>query len=149
VRQVLADTASRVAMVIVRGWITLTDATKKMERVQARLLSGETKDNIELFEPYGWTSRPLAGAEVLAASLGGNRTHTVGIIAADRRYRLTALKEGEVALYTDEGTTVVLKRGKVVEVRCDDYRLTCKTLTIDATTSIKVTSPSVDVNESS
>jgi phage baseplate assembly protein V len=112
------------------------------------MLSNETKDDIEHFEPYGFTSNPKGGAEVLVIYLGGNRSHAIAAVAADRRFRLQNLEAGEVALYTDEGTSVVLKRGKIVEVTCDEYRLTCKTLTIDATDSIKVTSPSVDVNES-
>jgi phage baseplate assembly protein V len=148
VRQVLADQALRVAMLLVRGYVALVDDTKKMQQVQVRLLSNETKDAIEHFQPYGYTSVPLAGAEALVGCLGGNRTHAIAIVADDRRYRLTGLQGGEVALYTDEGTTVVLKRGKIVEVSCDQFNLSCQKLTIDASDSIKVTSPSVDVNES-
>lgn len=146
--QVLNETAHRVAMMIARGLVATTDDEKKMQRHQVRLLSNETQDDIEHFQPYGFTSVPQVGAETVVVFLGGNRSHPIAIVSDDRRYRLTSLQKGEVALYTDEGTSVVLKRGKVVEVTCDEYKLTCKKLTIDASDSIKVTSPSVDVNES-
>lgn len=142
------DTYSRVVMGAARGLVARTDDEKKMQRHQARLLSNETKDDIEHFQPYGFTSVPQGGAETIVLFLGGNRSHAIAIVTDDRRYRLRGLEAGEVALYTDEGTSVVLKRGKIVEVTCDEYTLTCKKLTIDATESITVTSPSVDVNES-
>lgn len=146
--QMLDETNSRVAMMIARGLVAMTDDDKKMQRHQVRLLSNETKDNIEHFQPYGFTSVPKGGAETVVVFLGGNRSHGIAIVTDDRRYRLKELHPGEVALYTDEGQSVVLRQGKVVEVTCDDFKLTCKKLTIDATDSVKVTSPSVDVNES-
>lgn len=146
--QISDDTYSRAVMTAGRGLVARTDDTKKMQRHQARLLAKETKDDIEHFQPYGFTSVPKGGAETVVLFLGGNRSHAIAIVTDDRRYRLHGLESGEVALYTDEGTSVVLKRGKVVEVTCDEYHLTCKKLTIDASDSITVTSPSVDVNES-
>jgi phage baseplate assembly protein V len=146
--QITDDTYSRAVMGAGRGLVALTDDQKKMQRHQVRVLSNETIDDIEHFQPYGVTSVPKGGAETIVLFLGGNRSHPIAIVTDDRRYRLRNLQPGEVALYTDEGTSVVLKRGKVVEVTCDEYKLTCKKLTIDASESVKVTSPSVDVNES-
>jgi phage baseplate assembly protein V len=146
--QTTDDTHSRAVLGASRGLVALTDDGKKMQRHQARLLANETKNDIEHFQPYGFTSVPKGGAETVVLFLGGNRSHAIAIVTDDRRYRLHGLASGEVALYSDEGTSVVLKRGKIVEVTCDEYHLTCKKLTIDASDSITVTSPSVDVNES-
>jgi phage baseplate assembly protein V len=140
-------TTTRVYMTSGRAIVARTDDDKWMQRVQARVLSNETKDDIEHFQPYGFTSHPKPGAEALIIFIGGNRTHGIAPVVDDRRYRLRHLEPGEVALYTDEGTSVVLKRGKVVEVTCDEFRLTCKKLTLEASDSIAVTSPSIDVNK--
>ncbi|MCT2388796.1 hypothetical protein [Erwinia pyrifoliae] len=43
------------------------------------------------------------------------------ITVADRRYRLTGLKSGEVAMYSDEGDSIVLRRGNRVEVNTKHY----------------------------
>lgn len=101
---------------IARGVVVLAQAGRKLQSLQMRLTAGELKDNIEHFEPYGWTSCPHPGAEGLVLFLGGDRSHGVTVIAADRRYRLQALKPGEVAIYTDEGDRIHLKRGRVIDI---------------------------------
>lgn len=99
-----------------RGTVALATAGRMLQTLQMRLTAGEIKDELEHFEPYGYTSCPKPGAEGLALFLGGDRSHGVVVCVADRRFRLKELKPGEVALYTDEGDTFVFKRGRVVEL---------------------------------
>lgn len=101
---------------LVRGTVVLSNAAKKMQALQMRLLAGEVKDNLEHFEPYGFTSRPHPGAEGITAFLGGDRSHGVVLVVADRRYRIQAMEEGEVAVHTDEGDKIHLKRGRVIDI---------------------------------
>lgn len=101
---------------LVRGTVVLTAAGKKMQAQQMRLTAGEVKDNLEHFEPYGFTSHAQAGAEGITAFLGGDRSHGVVLVVADRRYRLQALEAGEVALYTDEGDKIHFKRGRIIDI---------------------------------
>ncbi|MFV2291099.1 baseplate assembly protein, partial [Escherichia coli] len=44
----------------------------------------------------------------------GDRSHGVVVVVADRRYRLKGLRRGEVALYDDQGQSVVLTRSGLV-----------------------------------
>ncbi|WP_323115461.1 phage baseplate assembly protein V [Pseudomonas guariconensis] len=99
-----------------RGTVALATAGRMLQTLQMRLTAGEIKDDLEHFEPYGYTSCPMPGAEGLAMFLGGDRSHGVVVCVADRRFRLKELKPGEVALYTDEGDTFVFKRGRIVEL---------------------------------
>ena len=112
--RMLAPVARRLQNLLARGTVALSNAGAKMQALQVRLLADETLDGIEHFEPYGFTSRPLAGAEVLTLSVDGDRSHTVVIVAADRRYRMQAFEEGEVALFDDQGQSVHLKRTGIV-----------------------------------
>jgi len=89
----------------------------KLTGVEMQGLAGEAVAG-ELFQHYGFTSSPLAGAEYICIPVGGNSKHAVVVASEDGRYRLT-LKDGEVALYTDEGDRVHLKRGRVIEVETD------------------------------
>lgn len=118
--------------VVVRGVVAVVDAGRKLQAIQVRLTAGEVKGNVEHFEPYGWTSHPHPGAEAVVAFLGGDRSHGVVLCAADRRYRLVGLEAGEVAIYSDEGDSVVLKRGRVVEVTTETFRLNAKRCELNA-----------------
>lgn len=112
--KMLAPVQRRLQNLLARGTVALSNAAGMMQALQVRLLADETLDGIEHFEPYGFTSRPLPGAEVLTLSVDGDRSHTIVIVAADRRYRMQAFEEGEVALYDDQGQSVHLTREGIV-----------------------------------
>lgn len=112
----LAPYARRLGNLLARGVVSVVNAAAKMQVLQVKLLAGEAKAGLEHFEPYGFTAHPHAGAEALAVFLDGDRSHGIVIVTPDRRYRLTGLAAGEVALYTDEGDKIVLKRGNVIEI---------------------------------
>ncbi|MBH8610489.1 phage baseplate assembly protein [Pseudomonas mohnii] len=119
-----------------RGTVVLAAAGKMMQTLQVRLTAGELKDGAEHFEPYGYTSNPLAGAEVLTMFLGGDRSHAVVLVAADRRYRIKELKPGEVAIYTDEGDRIHFKRGRIIDIETG-------TLNIKAINSVNFDTPTI------
>jgi len=121
---------------LVRGTVVIVDAAKKLQSLQVRLTAGEIKDGAEHFEPYGFTSNPLAGAEVLTAFIGGDRSHAVVLVAADRRYRVQSLESGEVAIYTDEGDKIHFKRGRIIDIETE-------TLNIKATNSVNFDTPTI------
>ena len=137
VQRILAPIKRRLQLILSRGVGHLSNADTELQELQIELLSGEVLDGVEHMEPYGYTSNPHPGHEVVAASLAGKRSHTVCLVAADRRYRLKGLKNGEVALYTDEGDTVILKRGRVIEFNT-------QTLLIKASTKVRFETPLVE-----
>jgi phage gp45-like len=90
---------------------------------EVSLYTDEKQKEIEHFEPYGLTSRvkqPTGDgkqkkkAEGLIVFTGGQRSHGVLIVTGDRRYRLRGLKEGEVALFDDQGQQVHFTRDGIV-----------------------------------
>lgn len=101
---------------VVRGSVVLANAASKMQSLQMRLTADEVKDDLEHFEPYGFTSNPHEGAEGIVAFVGGDRSHGIVLVVADRRFRFQELKPGEVAISTDEGDKVHFKRGRVIEI---------------------------------
>ncbi|SET27147.1 phage baseplate assembly protein V [Pseudomonas sp. NFR09] len=121
---------------LVRGTVVLGNAAKKMQALQMRLLAGEVKDGLEHFEPYGLTSHPLPGAEGIAAFLGGDRSHGVVLVVSDRRYRIQAMEPGEVAIYTDEGDKIHLKRGRIIDIET-------QTLNIKAGVAVNIDTPMI------
>jgi len=103
-----------IAGLLVRGTVLATNAAAACQRLQAQLRAGEVADDIEHLEPYGLSAHALEGAEVVTASIGGDASHQVVLIVADRRHRPTDLTAGEVCLYDDNGQRVHLTSSGVV-----------------------------------
>lgn len=112
-KRALEAVRTRIMLLVTRAVVRLVDSSLKMQALQLDGLKGETRSDVEHFEPYGFTSHPFAGAEAIAVAVGGNRDHTIALTVADRRYRLTTLAEGEVALHDDQGQVVHIKRSEI------------------------------------
>lgn len=113
--RLLSPLARRIRLTAARAVIALVNDATKLQGVQVKLLAGEVRDCAR-FQQYGFTSVPHVGAEGVFLSLNGSRDQGVVICVDDRRYRLSGLEGGEVALYTDEGDSIVLARGNVIRV---------------------------------
>ncbi len=138
IQKMSAPIQRRVRLMIGRAVIRLIDDVSKIQGLQVTLLAEETRDLVERFQEYGFTSHPIPGAEAVMVSVGGNRDHGIVIAVDDRRYRLAALQQGEVALYTDEGDKIIMKRGRLIEV-------TTQTLKVAATTKVEMITPLLQV----
>lgn len=134
VARMLGPLARRIGNLLARGTVAAVNASGKMQALQLRLLAGEVKDSMEHFEPFGFTSKPMPGAEALAAFLGGDRSHGVVLVVADRRYRLQTLQDGEVALHDAFGNHAHFKADG--------------TLAVAASTKVAIDSPLVTMTGS-
>jgi phage baseplate assembly protein V len=106
---------------------------------QAAGLAGEKVQDNELFQHYGFSSNPPAGSQAIVLPLGGKTSQGVIIATEHGSYRIKGLKPGEVAIYTDEGDSIVLKRGRLIEASTE-------TLKINATTKVEMNTPLLQVN---
>ncbi|PKN05561.1 MAG: hypothetical protein CVU74_01140 [Deltaproteobacteria bacterium HGW-Deltaproteobacteria-9] len=96
---------------MIRGIVTsVTEGLIKLFTASGR--TDESFEDREYFQHYGFTSRPKEGAEIIMIREGN---HIVAIASDDRRYRI-ALEDGEVAIYTDEGDKIHLKRDRKIEI---------------------------------
>lgn len=125
------------AQLVTRAVVTLVNDAAKMQTLQLSLLADETLDGAEHWQQYGFTAVPHAGAEALVVSVGGHRAHSVVIACADRRYRLTGMQNGEVAIYTDEEDKIHFKRGRVIDIETH-------TLNITAATAVNFDTPQIN-----
>lgn len=121
-----------------RAVLTLIGPGAGVQLAQGEGVAGEPLQGLELFQHYGLTSSPPAGSMAVVLPLGGKTSHGIVIATEHAQYRLAGLESGEVALYSDEGDSVVLRRGRVVE-------LTTQTLRINAETAVEITTPTLTV----
>ncbi|SNS05475.1 phage baseplate assembly protein V [Humidesulfovibrio mexicanus] len=125
----------KMATLVNRAIVQMVADADGLQELQVQALADEVMGRIERMQQYGFTSVPLPGAEAVLLSAAGCRSNAIVVAVDDRRYRLTGLQGGEVALYTDEGDSVVLKRGHLIEVSTE-------TLHVKATTRVLFETPS-------
>lgn len=129
-RRLINPLQQRVMLMVSRAVVLLAKDSTSLQTLQVSLLADEVRSDVERFQNYGFSSHPHPGAEAVAVSVGGSRDHVLVIAVDDRRYRLASLAEGEVAIYTDEGDSIVIKRGGTIEVT--------------AATKVRIVSPLVE-----
>lgn len=113
IRSTQRDAAGRAFRALTRVTLSKIDDSKKVQEVDINILQDETKEGVERFQNYGFSSVPLKQkgkqvAEAIVAFLGGNRSHGVVIATDDRRYRPKDLKEGESVIYDHQGQQIHL-----------------------------------------
>lgn len=147
IKKMLDPVKRGLKLMISRGVVRRSDDARKVRELQVAALAEETLGEVEHFQEYGFTSRPLPGCEVIGVCLGGHRSHMVAIASEDRRHRLRPLQPGEVAMYTDEGDRIVMKRGRVIEVVAGtQLAVTAPEVTVTAETSITLDTPEVSIS---
>lgn len=138
-KSVEAKLTTKVESLISRGSVTLVTATEPTQTLQVTLNEGEVKENVEHFQPYGFSSYPKEDAEPLVLFRGGDRSHGIAVVVNDSRFRPKTLKKGDVVLhhYTDladkpaENATarLTMTEGKLIirinelDIRCGRSRL--------------------------
>lgn len=145
-RRLMGQAARPAINMLARAIIDLVDDATAVQSLQATVLADETHDEIEHFQGYGLTSNPPKGLEALIAFVGGLRSHAVAIAIGDRKYRLTGLSEGEVALYDDLGQVVHLTRDGILVRSGLPVIVEAERLVVTASADVAISAPSVVVD---
>jgi phage baseplate assembly protein V len=100
----------------IRRAIVATSRALKLQAVQVREggASSAAVYEAEHFEPFGFTARPMAGAEAIVGDIDGTASHSVILAVSDRRYRPTDLLAGESAQYDAFGHAVECRTAGIV-----------------------------------
>lgn len=106
----------RIKLIVTRAIVKLVVPDKKWQELQVVALKHEVLDGIEHVEPYGMTAHPLKESQAILLSQGGRRANTLAIMVGDRRYRLTGLPEGAVALYDASGSKIVMNNDNTITI---------------------------------
>lgn len=106
---VIREIAHAVARMLTRGVVGSTDDSSGFQTVRPQAY-GEDLPEVEHPHEYGFTSHAPDGAEVFVGTVDGEAGSEVSLIVGDRRYRLTGLEKGEVAIHDDQGQKIHLKR---------------------------------------
>ena len=136
--RLLEPLRNRVRLMVARALISATVDEEGGIRLTLDLGAGEFRDELELVQQFGVSSRPLPGSQAVTLFLGGSRDSGVVVSTKGMGPEMSiALKPGDVALHTAEGDSIHLKNGRVVSI-------TTETLEIKATTAVRIDSPTVE-----
>jgi phage baseplate assembly protein V len=113
----------------------------------ADALADESLRGAEVMQNYGFTSHVPPGFMYVAIPVGGKTAHSIMVATEHGTYRIKGLKTGEVAIYTDEGDSVVLKRGRLIEVTTQTFRLNTQVMEVNASEKIDFNTPMVTCSE--
>jgi len=116
-QRAIKPTKDRLFMLAGRALLMAINDDEKIQQVQLQALAGESLDKVQRFQEFGFTSVPPVGTEAVILSLGGSRNNSIVIATENRNVRMKNLQSGETAIYTDDGTYIVLKKAGQVEVK--------------------------------
>ena len=120
-----------------RGKVARVKAAGGVQKIQVEGLDGETVQDLEHAENFGFTSNPPAGSDCVVVPLGGKTSHGIIVTTTNGAYRITGLSDGETAVYNADGAKMVLKKARVIEIDCE-------TLNIKAPSGVNITSEKVE-----
>lgn len=120
-----------------RGKVARVQAGGGVQKIQVEGLDGETVQDLEHAENFGFTSNPPAGSDCVVVPLGGKTSHGIIVTTTNGAYRITGLSDGETAVYNADGAKMMLKKGCVIEIDCDK-------LNIKAPSGVNITSEKVE-----
>jgi phage gp45-like len=108
IHALIAPLRAQVEALVLKGVANLITETTKARLVQVTLRADDTPE-VQHWEPYGFTSRPAAGAEVLVCNVEGSPDNRVALLIFDRRHRPTDSDPLEVGLF-DSGVGAAKQR---------------------------------------
>lgn len=107
---------TRINTVVARAVVKAVEDSKKFQQLQVEILDGETREDVEHFQSYGFRANPPLDSEAVVVCPGGRRDHAIAIAVNSRAYRIGNLESGEVLVYDKTGSKILLKANGDIEV---------------------------------
>jgi len=128
VQTIMDPWIKKIILMVGRGVINLVKDSEGMQKIQAGFLAGETTEDCERPQEYGFNSVPLPDTECIAIFPAGERDHAIIIATNDKRHRHKGLEPGEVCIYTHKngegvGHRVIFKADRSIEVKGNDIKI--------------------------
>lgn len=112
--RLLSPIKSRLRLMIARAVVVAC----KDKHVKIDLLAGESREDVDFFQQYGFSSRPKGFVGAVALFVGGSRDN--GVVVASRgedNDMGISLEPGEVAVHSSFGSSIILKKDGSVMIK--------------------------------
>ncbi|WP_275346926.1 phage baseplate assembly protein domain-containing protein [Xenorhabdus bovienii] len=137
----------RAMMMLGLGRVTTCNDKGAIQQVQYQTVM-EVRDKTNRMAEFGFSSGLPAGADVILAFLGGDRSNAIVIGSNHQQYRHRALNPGEVVVYNQWGLHILLtESGITVEAQGQPVTVNnASTATINASTKVLLNTPVLEVS---
>lgn len=116
-QKILEFLQRKVALMITKTILVSLNDSGAIQKMVLEGFKYDRRSNVDRYQEFGFSSNPPAGSEVIMLSLGGSRSHNIGIASENRDVRPTGLEEGESILYNAFGDYVKIKADGTIEVK--------------------------------
>lgn len=145
--RIFENLKTRILLMISKALLESLDDSGGIQKLVLTAFANDRRSNVDRYQEFGFTSNPPEGAEIILLSLGGSRTHNIGIASEDRRYRLKNLIPGESAIYNQAGDYVKIKADGTIEVRASTkVDVEAPEIVATASTKVTLTTPLVEMS---
>ena len=108
---------SRIRLMIARAVISAC----KGSSVDIDLLAGESREDVDFYQQYGFTSKPKGNVKAIALFVGGSRDNGAVVACRGEDSDMDVdLEEGEVAVHSPFGSEIILKKDGSILLRSKD-----------------------------
>lgn len=97
-----------------RAILNLINDAAATQTVTLEAQAGDVHDEVELFQPFGFSAHPPVGSEAVVVFVAGNHDHPIALCAEHKGTRRNNLAEGEAAVYNLWGHHITLYKDKCV-----------------------------------
>lgn len=125
-QKIIKPLKDKIFLMVNRAVIEDSTDTESLQSLKLTVLDSEVFEKVARFQEFGFASNPPTDSEAIVVSLCGNRDNMVVIATEKRSVRFKNLEKGAMAIYTDDGTFIHLKKNGQVEIK------TATKVTIDA-----------------
>lgn len=99
---------------VARVVVNVVNNAPAMQRLQ--VTAEETIEDVEHFQPYGFSSVPGTGAEAVIVCGGGDRGKAIAVVVTEQDARPSGQADGEVALFHRDGARIEFKANGDIHV---------------------------------
>lgn len=115
----------KVNLMVSRAVISSLSSDGGLQLLQLKLLADEVTEDAQNFQEFGFISKPPAGTEAVALSVGGNREHVVVVATNNRaaRQALASLMGTGDAMFFNNNQKYLLLKGDNLEGKMSKIKL--------------------------
>lgn len=105
---------NQIANSVARAVVNVVNNAPAMQQLQ--VTAEETIEDVEHFQPYGFSSVPGAGAESVIVCGGGDRAKAIAVVVTEQEARPGGQADGEVTVFHRDGARAEFKANGDIHV---------------------------------